>query len=123
MTIGILIIDQKEFETWCRSERRKGKWPSQWSRSKRPAGRPSKRTDEGLRDAVLARVEDGRWNGGMGIPSLHQALGSNGWKISEDTLSRMVDDLFDDTSDSRLRRTKRRVKRPKAAKSRLLPQN
>ena len=37
----------------------------------------------------------------MRIPSLHRALVSDGWKISEDTLSLLVDHLYDEKGDSR----------------------
>jgi hypothetical protein len=124
MKTGILIVNGKEFEAWCRSEGRRGKWPSQWpsqwSRSKRPEGRPSKRTDKRLREAVLACVKYERWNGRMSIPSLHRALRSDGLEISEDALSGLVDQLFDEIGDSRLRR---RVKYVKTTKGRFLPQN
>jgi hypothetical protein len=115
MKTGILIIKCKEFEAWCRLESRKGKWPSQkWrpqrSRSKRPEGRPPKQTKP-LRDAVLERVNEGKWNGPMGIPSLCQQLASEGKEISERTLLRLIKDLFKETGDSRLRIRERRKRR------------
>jgi hypothetical protein len=121
MKTGILIVNRKEFEAWCRLESRKRKWPSQRSpsqrsRSKRPEGRPSKRTDDDLRHSVWACVNDKRWNGRMGIPSLRRLLASEGREISEDTLSRLIEDLFDESGHPDLRVAQRR-------KRRRLPQN
>jgi hypothetical protein len=119
MKTGILVNECREFKAWCRLESRKGKWPSQrWppqrTRLKRPKGRPPKQT-WALRDAVLERVGEGKWNGQMGIPSLRRLLASEG-EISEDTLGRLIKDLIKETGDSRLRVAKRR-------KRRRLPQN
>jgi hypothetical protein len=54
---GIILVHSKEFETWYRSERDKGRWPSQHSRLKK--GRPSTQT-EGLRDAIIVALREGK---------------------------------------------------------------
>jgi hypothetical protein len=113
MRAGIFIISKKDFNAWCVSERRKGKWPSQRQRKKRPEGRPSSQTER-LRNAVLELVDQQKWNGDMSVPSLHRLLiETAGCELpSEDTLRRLVDRLFGETGDARLRITaRRRVKR------------
>ena len=53
---GFLAVKKTEFEAWYRAERRRGKWPSQRSQTKRPLkGRPAKETD-GLRRAIVNRL-------------------------------------------------------------------
>jgi hypothetical protein len=58
---GTLFLRQDEFFAWCKSERRKGKWPSQRSRKMRPVGAPTKQTSR-LRDKIKSFVESGQWN-------------------------------------------------------------
>jgi hypothetical protein len=112
---GVLLVRENDFRVWCESEKCKGKWPSQ-GKKKRRKGRPSRQSDD-LRNAISARVNDERWDGRMGIPSLHAMLtGSAGFAVpSEDTLRRLVNRVFAETGDARFRIPTRR--------RRLLPQN
>ncbi len=73
LTVGLLVVRASDFDIWYRSERAKGKWPSQRSKLKVRDGRPSIQT-EALRNAVLALVHDLKWNGKDGIMSLHRLL-------------------------------------------------
>ena len=54
--MGLLLVNANEFKYWYRSERAKGKWPSQRSKLKRREGRPSKQTDT-LRKAVITAMQ------------------------------------------------------------------
>jgi hypothetical protein len=112
LTKGILTIRTSDFEAWYRSERAKGKWPSQPSKSNpRRAGRPTKRT-EGLRNGVIKLVRDGQWSGKKSVPELRRLLGALGnIAPSVDTIARLVDQLHSETGESDYRRNKRRRKR------------
>jgi hypothetical protein len=46
LTVGVLVIRVSDFDVWYRSERAKGKWPSQRSRKKLAAEDPLSRTNE-----------------------------------------------------------------------------
>ena len=59
---GLLVVCARDFDIWYRSERAKGKWASQRSKSEVRNGRPTKQT-EGLRNAILALVRDLKWCG------------------------------------------------------------
>jgi hypothetical protein len=112
LTTGILTIRTSDFEAWYRSERAKGTWPSQRSKSNpRRAGRPTKRT-EGLRNGVIKLVRDGQWSGKKSLPELRRLLGALGnIAPSVDTLARLVDQLHSEAGESEYRRNKRRRKR------------
>jgi len=112
LTIGILVIRTSDFEAWYRSERAKGKWPSQRSKSNpRRAGRPTMCT-EGLRNAVIGLVRDGQWSGKKSLPELRRLLGALGnIAPSVHTLARLVDQLHSETGESEYRRNRRRRKR------------
>ena len=101
---GILLVRAKEFDRWYRSQRAKGRWPSQRSKVKRPEGRPSVQT-EPLRNAILGAMMDCPVN----IAALHRHLVDIGHASvpSVDTLSRVVDQLYRETGDPKLRRIKR----------------
>jgi hypothetical protein len=121
LRIGILVVEEREFKRWYRSERSKGKWPSQASRSKRGRGRPTKQT-EPLRKAVLALLSDQAWNGDDGIARLRRLLIDGGHLEvvpSPDTIERFVGRLYVETGNPALFR-KPRVKRKLAS---VLPQN
>ena len=58
---GFLAVKKSEFEAWYRAERRRGKWPSQRSQTKRPLkGRPAKET-AGLRSAIVNLTLESGW--------------------------------------------------------------
>jgi hypothetical protein len=100
LTVGILVVREREFMSWYRSERSKGKWPSQRSRLKRGGGRPTKQT-EAIRNVILRLVHSGAWNGKASIAKLHRLLVNSGWTDvpSPDTLARLVDRLRHETGE------------------------
>jgi len=100
-----LVVGASEFDAWYRKERRKGRWPSQHSRSKQ-IGRPSKQTDA-LKSAIVALVNDNKWSGKVGLKELHRLLKASGDVPAPDTLSRLVDRLHRETGMPELRRIKR----------------
>jgi hypothetical protein len=105
LTVGLLVVREGEFNVWYRSERAKGKWASQRSRSKIGDGRPTKQT-EMMRNAVLALVRDGVWSGNASITKLRRLLVKSGrFDVpSPDTLARLVDQLFYETGEPGLMR-------------------
>ena len=109
---GSLVVAESEFCQWKEAEYNKGRWPSQRSRSKHGEGRPTKQT-ESLRNAVLARVNDGSWRSPQSINSLRRLLIDSGRDgvPSADTLARLVDNLHEETGDPDLRRVKRARRR------------
>jgi hypothetical protein len=112
---GALVVRETEFVDWYRSQRAKGKWPSQRSSSpkRRSVGRPSMQT-ESLRTAVLALAREGAWNARGSITDLHRHLVRSGRDDvpSCDTLARLVDQLHDQTGELELRRYKRSRRNP-----------
>jgi hypothetical protein len=108
LTVGVLVIRASDFEVWYRSERAKGKWPSQRSRLKISGGRPTKQT-EPVRNAVIGLVRDGKWSGKISIAKLHRLLiASSDDKVpSPDTLARLVDQLHAETGEAEFFRVKR----------------
>jgi hypothetical protein len=109
---GILFVQEREFTSWYRSERSKGKWPSQATRPKKGRGRPTKQT-EPLKKAVLALVDDQAWSGKDGVAKLRRLLKDGGHLVvvpSSDTLERFIDRLYVETAKSALIR-KLRVRR------------
>jgi hypothetical protein len=100
LTVGILVVREGEFMPWYRSERSKGKWPSQRSRLKRGGGRPTKQT-EAIRNAILELVREGAWNGKASIAKLHRLFVNSGRTDvpSPDTLARLVDRLRHETGE------------------------
>jgi hypothetical protein len=111
---GTLVVRKSDFEVWYRDERAKGRWPSQRSKKKTRVGRPTKRT-EALSNAVLARIHDGEWDGKGSIAKLRRLLVVSGAPDipSIDTLTRLVDQLFSETSEPGLLRIAR-VRRQRA---------
>ena len=105
LNTGIILVRSKEFETWYRSERDKGRWPSQHSRLKK-TGRPSTQ-NKGLRDAVIEALREGKTS----IAALRRRLETAGRTDvpSLDTLARLVDQLHRETGEPELfRKSSRR---------------
>jgi hypothetical protein len=109
LSVGLLVVRASDFGIWYRSERAKGRWPSQRSKLKVRDGRPSIQT-EALRNAVLALVHDLKWNSKESIMSLRRLLvASRGFEVpSPDTLARLVDQLHRETGEAGLLRKMRR---------------
>ena len=105
---GILIIGARDFDAWYRSERAKGKWPSQRSKLKIGGGRPTKQVKR-VRKAVIKLVHDGKWSGKASIAKLHRLLiDSGGFEVpSPDTLARLVERLHAETGEAEFFRAKR----------------
>jgi hypothetical protein len=108
LTVGVLVIRASDFDVWYRSERAKGKWPSQRSRSKIGGGRPTKQTKQ-VRKAVIGLVRDRKWSGKVSIAKLHRLLITSGdiEVPSPDTLARLVDQLHAETGEAEFFRAKR----------------
>ena len=108
LTVGVLVIRANDFDVWYRSERAKGKWPSQRSRLKIGGGRPTKQ-DERVRNAVIGLVRDGKWSGKVSIAKLHRLLIASGdiEVLSPDTVARLVDQLHAEMGEAGLFRAKR----------------
>jgi hypothetical protein len=122
LRVGAFVVQEREFEDWYRSQRSKGKWPSQQSRSKRTAGRPTKQT-ESLKNAVLTLVRDQAWSIKDGIPTLRSLILKRGEPKdvpSADTLERLVSRLYLETGDPAFRRVSRVRKKQRSYS---LPQN
>jgi|HubBroStandDraft_6_1064221.scaffolds.fasta_scaffold15570_6 hypothetical protein len=109
LTGGILFVQEREFTSWYRSERSKGKWPSQATRSKKGRGRPTKQT-EPLKKAILALADDQAWSGKDGVAKLRRLLKDGGHLAVSDTLGRFIDRLYVETAKPALVR-KLRVRR------------
>lgn len=117
LTVGVLLVRASEFRRWYRSERAKGKWRLQRSRSAAAVGRPAKQSD-GIRNAIIALVRDGKWSAEAGIAKLHSLLcvSSRSDVPSPDTLARLVDQLHQETGEPE-------YFRPKRARRKRVPQN
>ena len=101
---GFLVVRIEEFNDWYRSERAKGIWPSQKSRSKPKKGRPLKGTDK-LRGAIMALMYEEKTS----VAELRRRLVASGHQNvpSVDTLERMLDQLHRETGQEEFRRIKR----------------
>jgi hypothetical protein len=122
LRVGTLVVQEVEFEDWYRSQRSKGRWPSQQSRSKRTPGRPTKQT-ESLKNAVLMLVRDQAWKIKDGIAKLRSLILERGEPKdvpSADTLERFVSRLYLETGDPAFRRVSRVRKKQRSCSS---PQN
>jgi hypothetical protein len=122
LRVGAFVVQEHEFEDWYRSQRSKGKWPSQQSRSKKTPGRPTKQT-ESLKNAVLTLVRDQAWSIKDGIPTLRSLILKRGEPKdvpSADTLERLVSRIYLETGDPAFRRVSRVRKRQRSCS---LPQN
>jgi hypothetical protein len=109
LTVGLLVVWASDFDAWYGSERAKGKWASQRSKSKNGSGRPTKQT-EGLRRAILTLVHDLKWTGEAGVTTLRHLLVASGRSDvpSPDTLARLVDQLHRETGEAGVLRIRRR---------------
>jgi hypothetical protein len=110
LSSGRLLLCRHDFEAWYKSERRKGRWPSQRLRNKRRGGRPSKITAS-LRKAVADALGKRRGS----IAELRRRLIASGRTDvpSADTLERLVDQLHRETGRPEFYRFKRsRRRRP-----------
>lgn len=107
---GVLLVHVEEFNKWYRSERAKRIWASQRSRSKPKRGRPSKQTDDALRNAVLNALREKRTS----VAELRRRLVACGRTDvpSVDTLERLVEQLQRETGRSELYRVKRVRRKP-----------
>jgi hypothetical protein len=105
MQDGVLMVDAEEFKAWYRTERSRGIWPSQVGKSVK-RGRPTKQT-EGLRSKIGAITDENRWRPSDGFPALRALLQIDGILASADTLRRLIDQMFLESGDPRLRRSKR----------------
>ena len=105
---GVLVLRKVEFDKWFKRELAKGRWPSQVTRQKTPFGRPTKQTDT-ITAAILGLVNGREWDARLAVAALRQSLMSQGRDDvpSPDTLARMVDRLYRETGDPRLRRSRR----------------
>jgi hypothetical protein len=122
LRVGALVVQEREFEDWYRSQRSKGKWPSQQSRSKKNPGRPTKQT-ESLRNVVLTLVGDQAWIGKDGIAKLRSLVVERGELKdvpSPDTLGRLVSRIYLETGDPAFHRASRVRKKQRSCS---LPQN
>jgi hypothetical protein len=122
LRVGALVVHEREFEDWYRSQRSKGRWPSQQSRSKRIPGRPTKQT-ETLRNVVLTLARDQAWKVKDGIAKLRSLILERGEPKdvpSADTLERFVSRLYLETGDPAFRRVSRVRKKQRRCS---LPQN
>jgi hypothetical protein len=109
LRVGAFVVQQREFEDWYRSQRSKGKWPSQQSRSKRAPGRPTKQI-ESLKNAVLTLVRDQVWSIKDGIAMLRSLILKRGEPKdvpSPDTLERLVSRLYLETGNPAFHRVPR----------------
>jgi hypothetical protein len=113
LTVGLLVLRESDFEAWYRSERAKGKWSSQRSRSKIANGRPTIQT-ETLRNTVLRLVREGAWSGKSTFTKLHRLLVTSGRSDvpSIDTLERLVRRLHLETGRPELFRIARVRRKP-----------
>jgi hypothetical protein len=122
LRVGALVVQEREFEDWYRSQRSKKKWPSQQSKSKKPPGRQTKQT-ESLRNAVLTLVHDQAWRGKDGIAKLRSLVVERGEPKdvpSADTFERLVSRLYLETGNPAFRRVPRVRKKQRSYS---LPQN
>jgi hypothetical protein len=105
---GFLAVKKTEFEAWYRAERRRGKWPSQRSQTKRPLkGRPAKET-AALRNAITNLTLESRWSAKAGLNALHRLLKAERAEVPNSaTLGRIVDRLWNETGEVQFRRAKR----------------
>jgi hypothetical protein len=109
LKVGVLIVRECEFERWYRSERLKGKWPSQQFRVRKGIGRPTLQS-ESLKNEVLSLVRRQMWRASDGIATLHRILSERAQlddMPSVDTLGRLITRLYLETADFAFRRVLR----------------
>jgi hypothetical protein len=122
LNAGVVVISEEEFAAWYQKERAKGRWKSQGRKLKK-IGRPSKlnkHLEQKIRSILptpgqkISIAELGRQLRSAGAPDVP----------SDDTLARMVDQIYRKTGDKKCRRIKRRRRQwsrglPVTAKPRL----
>jgi hypothetical protein len=103
LNTGLLVLRKSDFGAWYRRERRKGRWHSQRSKLKKE-GRPTRQTDA-LRNSVAAIMPDEV----ITIAELRRRLVASGLSNvpSEDTLARLVDQLYRETGNPKFLRRQR----------------
>jgi hypothetical protein len=105
LSAGLVLLRRRDFEAWYKSERRKGRWPSQRLRKRPAEGRPSRITS-GLRKAVAEALRERT----RGVAELRRDLIASGRNDipSVDTLERLLDQLHRETGRPEFFRKKRR---------------
>ena len=103
---NVLLLKRDEFEVWQEAERAKGKWQSQgFDESKAPQiGRP-KISREFWTPLIMRLVDQKKWRRSLGVPALHEKLieESDVQSVpSEDTLTRILNDLYKKTKNRKL---------------------
>ena len=124
LTNGLLVVRKTDFDTWYRSERTKGKWPSQSSRLKPSSGRPRKRSPE-IKNAVGRLVRNQAWSAKDGIPALRRILVQSGRMGVPNvyTLGLTVLELFVETGDLAFHRLRKpRSAQPQSNRSKSPPE-
>ena len=124
LTSGLLVVRKTDFDIWYRSERAKGKWPSQRSRLKPSSGRPRKRSPE-IKNAVGRLVRDQAWSAKDGIPALRRILLQSGrvGVPNSSTLRLTVLELFVETGDLAFHRLRKpRSAQPQSNRSKSPPE-
>lgn len=111
---GAIVLSKSEFELWYRTKKAKREWPSQEQSKKQrvKAGRP--RTAPMWRERIIECVDEGKWEAKKSIVVLKMLLlmsPTDEELPSDDTLARIVDDLFVKIGDDKYRRDKRRLAR------------
>jgi len=108
-----LLIETTAFENWYRAEKQKGKWPSQLKRLAPKPGRP--RVADVWVSRILNLIDGKLWCARQPISHLKELLRQKPIVIalseappSDDSLARIVDDIFEKTGDSRFFRLRRR---------------
>jgi len=111
---GVLVVNETDFQKWYDEEYGKRAWPSQRTSKKMRLGRPRVQNDAGLRRRICNLARDGEWDARKDtISELSRLLDSHplGKMASPNTLTKIVDDLFVETSLAALHRRKRQRRR------------
>jgi hypothetical protein len=116
LNAGFLVVREREFLKWYRIQWAKRTWPSQKSaKPHRRTGRPRKQ-GRSLEIAIWALVNSGDWSPDQPVTRLSRMLAKRypNKPLSDETVARCVDALYEETADPRLRRLRvRRVHRRK----------
>ena len=118
---SILLLHRREFEDWREAERSKKKWPSQNASTPKP-GRP-KISRELWTRLITGLVDQKKWRRSLGVPALRRKLHnvSDARPVpSEDTLTRIISDMYVLTQNPKIRLSDKRLHLKKRRKS---PQN
>jgi hypothetical protein len=105
-----LAFAKRDVEKWARVLLRRRRRGSVSTVGKRPAGRPSRQT---LAIPVIQKlIDDEKWNTTMSLKALAQQVNrcvESDKAISEETVTRALDQLFEETSDRRFQRIRRKA--------------